>query len=114
MYRFYLRLTIAEAYILVEEYKKALVHVDYVYQKSVKESYPYTLYLSSLLKAKIQYLTHEKSFNVESVFNTLQLSKTNEMPLISLMALDLLLEVEGANEELEDQRNYYSNTLGLI
>ena len=105
---------LAEAYILVEEHKKALVHVDYVYQKSVKESYPYTLYLSSLLKAKIQYLTQEKSFNVESVFNTLQLSQTNEMPLISLMALDLLLEVEGSNEELEEQRNYYRSTLGLI
>ena len=105
---------LAEAYTLVKEYEKALVHVEYVYQKSVKESYPYILYLSSLLKAKIQYLTQERNFNVESVFNTLQLSKTNEMPLISLMTLDLLLEVKGSNEDLEEQRNYYRSTLGLI
>ena len=72
------------------------------------------VHYTSLLKAKIQYLIQEKSFNVESVFNTLQLSRTNEMPLISLMALDLLLEIEGSNEELEEQRNYYRSTLGLI
>lgn len=105
---------LAEAYTLVGQYEKALIHVDYVYQKSVKESYPYILYLSSLLKAKIQYLTQGNSFTIESVSNTLQLSKTNDMPLISLMALDLLLDIEGSNEDLEEQRNYYRNTLGLI
>lgn len=104
---------LAEAYTLVKEYEKALVHVEYVYQKSVKESYPYILYLSSLLKAKIQHLIQGNSFTIESVSNTLQLSKTNEMPLISLMALDLLLEVEGSNEDIEEQRNYYKNRLSL-
>lgn len=113
-FKLQIHIDLAEAYTLVKDYEKALLHVEYVYQKSVKESYPYILYLSSLLKAKIQYLTQGKSSTIESISNTLQLSKTNEMPLISLMALDLLLEVEGSNEDIEEQRNYYISKLGLI
>ena len=113
-FKLQIHIDLAEAYTLVKDYEKALLHVEYVYQKSVKESYPYILYLSSLLKSKIQYLTQGNSFTIESVSHTLQLSKTNDMPLISLMALDFLVEVEGSNEDIEEQINYYRSTLGLI
>jgi len=108
------QLELAESYIYMNEFEKALKHVECVYRKSVKESYPYTLYTSSLLKAKLKFLTQDDSFNIDSVVTVYELSKTNKMPFISLMAIELLLKVKSNDEDFQEIRDYYKSSLGLI
>ncbi|WP_298735146.1 SMEK domain-containing protein [uncultured Psychrobacter sp.] len=108
------QLELAESYIYMNEFEKALKHVECVYRKSVKESYPYTLYTSSLLKAKLKFLTQDDSFNIDSVVTVYELSKTNKMPFISLMAIELVLKIKGNDEDFQEIRDYYKSSLGLI
>lgn len=108
------QLELAEAYIHINEFGKALKHVECVYRKSVKESYPYTLYISSLLKAKLKFLIQDDSFNIDSVVTIYELSKTNKMQFISLMAIELVLKINGADEDFLAIRDYYKSNLGLI
>lgn len=113
-FKLQIQIVLAQAYILINDLKNALLQVEVVYRKSVQESYPYILYLSSLLKAKIKYLIQDSSFNIDSVINTYEQSISNGMPLISLKAIDLILEIKGNSEEFEELRDYYRGILGLI
>ena len=56
----------------------------------------------------------DDSFNIDSVITIYELSKTNKMQFISLMAIDLVLEINGADKDFLEIRDYYKNNLGLI
>lgn len=107
-------LYLAEAYVVVEDYKKAFRYINNVYDNSVKESYPYIQYQSSLIRAKALYLNNANGFNIELVEHILQKSKSDEMPLISLKAVELMLEIKGYDEELEEQKESYKNILKIF